>query len=172
MYIRRIEYIAAAVLFAVLGAVLAVITAISLDTGISDPDRKTLKAADDIVMRAGSLTSISDDEVRIAKARVEDGLISCGDYVISVMTSPEYLLKGVSDEQFANDLCTVIYGEARQKEADRILGNLKEYSRVVAIDKALAATKQTSKFSTPKDFINASFVASPIRELVTIPNTG
>ena len=113
MYIRRIEYIAVAVLFVVLGVAAAVITALSLDTGISDPDRKTLKTADDIVVRAGSLTSISDDEVRIAKARVEDGLISCGDYVISVMTSPEYLLNGISDEQFANDLCTVIYGESK-----------------------------------------------------------
>ena len=125
MYVRRIEYIAAALLFAVLGAVVAVITALSLDTGISDPDRKTLKTADDIVVRAGSLTSISDDEVRIAKARVEDGLISCGDYVISVMTSPEYLLKGISDEQFANDLCTVIYGEAKQNKVNNILGYLK-----------------------------------------------
>ena len=139
MYVRRIEYIAAALLFAVLGAVVAVITALSLDTGISDPDRKTLKTADDIVVRAGSLTSISDDEVRIAKARVEDGLISCGDYVISVMTSPEYLLKGISDEQFANDLCTVIYGEAKQNKVNNILGDLKQYSRVAAIDRALAS---------------------------------
>ena len=139
MYVRRIEYIAAALLFAVLGAVVAVITALSLDTGISDPDRKILKTADDIVVRAGSLTSISDDEVRIAKARVEDGLISCGDYVISVMTSPEYLLKGISDEQFANDLCTVIYGEAKQNKVNNILGDLKQYSRVVAIDRALAS---------------------------------
>lgn len=139
MYVRRIEYIAAALLFAVLGAVVAVITALSLDTGISDPDRKTLKTADDIVVRAGSLTSISDDEVRIAKARVEDGLISCGDYVISVMTSPEYLLKGISDEQFANDLCTVIYGEAKQNKVNNILGDLKQYSRVAAIDRALSS---------------------------------
>ena len=139
MYVRRIEYIAAALLFAVLGAVVAVITALSLDTGISDPDRKTLKTADDIVVRAGSLTSISDDEVRIAKARVEDGLISCGDYVISVMTSPEYLLKGISDEQFANDLCTVIYGEAKQNKVNNILGDLKQYSRAAAIDRALAS---------------------------------
>ena len=120
MFVRRIEYIAVSALFLVLGVVLAVITAISLDTGISDPDRKTLKTADDMVARAGSLTSLSEDEVKIAKARVEDGLISCGDYVISVMTSPEYLLKGISDEQFASDLCIVIYGEARQNEVNYI----------------------------------------------------
>ena len=147
MYIRRIEYIAVAVLFVVLGVAAAVITALSLDTGISDPDRKTLKTADDIVVRAGSLTSISDDEVRIAKARVEDGLISCGDYVISVMTSPEYLLKGISDEQFANDLCTVIYGESKQKEIDHILSDLKQYSRVVAIDKAIASESRKLRAS-------------------------
>ena len=147
MFVRRIEYIAVSALFLILGIVLAVITAISLDTGISDPDRKTLKTADDIVARAGSLTSISEDEVKIAKARVEDGLISCGDYVISVMTSPEYLLKGISDEQFANDLCTVIYGEARQSEVNFILGDLKQYSRVVAIDRALASESKKLKAS-------------------------
>ena len=92
MFVRRAEYFAVAALFVVLAVFSAVITVLSLDTGITDPDKKTLKTADDIVVRAGALTSVSDDEVKIAKARVEDGLISCGDYVIAVMTSPEYLL--------------------------------------------------------------------------------
>ena len=135
MFVRRAEYFAVAALFAVLAVVSIVITVLSLDTGITDPDRKTLKTADDIVVRAGALTSVSDDEVKIAKARVEDGLISCGDYVIAVMTSPEYLLTGVSDEKFAEDLCNVIYGESKQTEIGYILNDLKKYSRVVAIDR-------------------------------------
>lgn len=147
MFVRRAEYFAVAALFAVLAVVSIVITVLSLDTGITDPDRKTLKTADDIVVRAGALTSVSDDEVKIAKARVEDGLISCGDYVIAVMTSPEYLLTGVSDEKFAEDLCNVIYGESKQTEIGYILNDLKQYSRVVAIDRALASESKKLRAS-------------------------
>ena len=150
MYVRRPEYFIAAVLFGVLAVAASVITAISLDTGISDPDKKTLKKADDIVARAGALTSVSNDEVEIAKSRVEDGLISCGDYVISVMTSPDYLLTGVSDEKFANDLCSVIYGEVRQDEVKYIMDDLKNNSRVVAIDKAITSeSRKLSASGTP-----------------------
>ena len=151
MYVRRPEYFVAAALFGVIAVAASVITAISLDTGISDPDKKTLKKADDIVARAGALTSISGSEVDIAKARVEDGLISCGDYVISVMTSPDYLLTGVTDERFANDLCNVIYGEVRQDEVNYILNDLKENSRVVTIDKAITAeSKKLRASGTPE----------------------
>ena len=88
MFVRRPEYFAVAALGGLLAVAASVFTVMSLDTGITEPDRKTLKKADDIVVRAGSLTSSSDEEIRIAKDRVEDGFISCGDYVISVMTSP------------------------------------------------------------------------------------
>ena len=147
MYVRRPEYFIVTALFGILAVAAAVITAISLDTGISDPDKKTLKKADDIVARAGALTSISNEEVEIAKARVEDGLISCGDYVISVMTSPDYLLKGVSDEKFANDLCSVIYGEVRQDEVKFIMNDLKDNSRLVAIDKAITSESKKLRAS-------------------------
>ncbi len=147
MFVRRAEYFAVAALFVVLAVFSAVITVLSLDTGITDPDKKTLKTADDIVVRAGALTSVSDDEVKIAKARVEDGLISCGDYVIAVMTSPEYLLTGVTDERFAEDLCNVIYGEPKQTEIGYILNDLKQYSRVVAIDRALASESRKLRAS-------------------------
>ena len=139
MFVRRPEYFAVAVLGGVLAIAASVFTVISLDTGISGPDRKAMKKADDIVARAGSITSSSDEEIRIAKSRVEDGLLSCGDYVISVMTSPEYLLTGVTDEKFASDLCNVIYGENRSDEIDVIMDDLKDYSRPVAIDRAIAS---------------------------------
>ena len=92
MFIRRPEYLAVAALSGILAIAATVVTAISLDTGISEPGRKSMKKADDIVARAAGLTSSSESEIRIAKSQVEDGLVSCGDYVISVMTSPEYLL--------------------------------------------------------------------------------
>ena len=126
MFKRRPEYFAVAVIGGLLAIAASVITVLSIDTGINEPDKKTLKTADDIVGRAGLLTSSTDEEIRIAKARVEDGLVSCGDYVISVMTSPEYLLTGVTDERFAEDLSYVIYGETRQDEVRFILEDLKD----------------------------------------------
>ena len=139
MFVRRPEYFAVAALGGLLAVAASVFTVMSLDTGITEPDRKTLKKADDIVVRAGSLTSSSDEEIRIAKDRVEDGFISCGDYVISVMTSPEYLLTGVSDNKFAEDLCSVIYGEVRPDEVNYILEDLKDHSRISAIDRAITS---------------------------------
>jgi len=139
LFIRRPEYFAVAALSGVLAIAATVITAVCLDTGIKEPDRKTMKKADDIVVRAAALTSSSDTEVRIARSHVEDGLVSCGDYVISVMTSPEYLLGGISDQQFASDLCNVIYGEQRQDEIGYILEDLEKGSRIAAIDNALAS---------------------------------
>jgi hypothetical protein len=72
MFVRRPEYFAVAVLGGLLAITASVFTAISLDTGITEPDRKTVKKADDIVVRAGQLTNSSDEEIRIAKDRVED----------------------------------------------------------------------------------------------------
>ena len=150
MFVRRPEYFAVAVLGGLLAITASVFTVLSLDTGITEPDRKTMKKADDIVVRAGQLTDSSDEEIRIAKERVEDGLVSCGDYVISVMTSPDYLLTGVSDNRFAEDLCNVIYGEIRQDEVKYILEDLKDHSRIKAIDRAISSEdKKLGASETP-----------------------
>lgn len=138
MFVRRPEYFVVAALGGVLAVASTVFTAISLDTGITEPGKNTLNTAEDIVVRAGSLTSSSDEEIKLAKARVEDGVLSCGDYVISVMTSPEYLLTGVSDEKFAYDLCNVIYGETRQDEVKEIMDDLKDHTRTSAINRAIS----------------------------------
>ncbi len=138
MFVRRPEYFVVAALGGVLAVASTVFTAISLDTGITEPGKNTLNTAEDIVVRAGSLTSSSDEEIKLAKARVEDGVLSCGDYVISVMTSPEYLLTGVSDEKFASDLCIVIYGETRQDEVKEIMDDLKDHTRTSAINRAIS----------------------------------
>ena len=61
MFKRRPEYFAVAALGGILAIAASVVTALSLDTGISEPDRKTLQQADDIVARAASLTSGTGD---------------------------------------------------------------------------------------------------------------
>lgn len=71
MFKRRPEYFAIAAIGGVIAIAASVITAISLDTGIKSPDRKSMKTADDIVVRAAALTYSSEEEVKIAKARVK-----------------------------------------------------------------------------------------------------
>ena len=148
MFKRRPEYFAVAAIGGILAVAATVVTVMSLDSGITGPDKKTLKTADDMVVRAAALTSSTDEEIKIAKARVEEGMLSCGDYVISVMTSPEYLLNGVSDERFAEDLCNVIYGETRQAEVDFIMEDLKDHTRVAAIDRAISSENSRLKASS------------------------
>ena len=148
MFKRRPEYFAVAAIGGILAVAATVVTVMSLDSGITEPDKKTLKTADDMVVRAAALTSSTDEEIKIAKARVEEGMVSCGDYVISVMTSPEYLLNGVSDERFAEDLCNVIYGETRQAEVDFIMEDLKDHTRVAAIDRAISSENSSLKASS------------------------
>ena len=179
MFVKRPEYFAVAVLGCVMAVAAAVITLLSLDTGIQYPGKRALKTSDDIVARAGKLTASTDQEVKIAKSRVEDGLISCGDYVISVMTSPEYLLKGISDEQFANDLCQVIYGEIRKDEVGYIIGDLKNHTRAYTIDRAItsenkhlkASGKPAEKGSVISDVTLASSIDSPDQYTVGIRET-
>ena len=86
MFKRRPEYFAVAIAGGLLAIAASVATVLSIDTGINGPDKKTLKTADDIVARAGPLTYSADDVIRIAKARVEAGLVTCGDYDLSVLT--------------------------------------------------------------------------------------
>ncbi|MBR4430447.1 MAG: hypothetical protein IKS75_04040 [Clostridiales bacterium] len=147
MFKRRPEYFAVAVIGGIMTIAASVFMAMSLNTGISEPDRRSMKKADEIVVRAAALTGSTDEEIKIAKSHVEDGLISCGDYVISVMTSPEYLLQNVSDEKFARDLCYVVSGSADQGEINDILDDLKDNSRIVAINKAIRSEDSDLKAS-------------------------
>ena len=64
MFKRRPEYFAIAVIGGLLAIAASVVTVMSLDTGIKEPDKKTLKTADDIVTRAGLLTASTDEDIR------------------------------------------------------------------------------------------------------------
>jgi len=147
MFKRRPEYFAVAAIGGIMTIAASVFMAMSLNTGISEPDRRSMKKADEIVVRAAALTGSTEEEIKIAKSHVEDGLISCGDYVISVMTSPEYLLQNVSDEKFASDLCYVVYGSKDQGEINDILEDLQDHSRIVAINKAIKSEDSDLKAS-------------------------
>ena len=68
MFKRRPEYFAVAALGGIIAVAASVVTALSLDTGITEPDKKTLKQADEIVVRAAALTSSNEEEIKIIMA--------------------------------------------------------------------------------------------------------
>ena len=137
---RRPEYFAVFALSAIAAIVMALITAISLDTGTPALSGNRSQGAADIVSRASDLIGLNGEEKAAAVMRVNDGSYSAGDYVLSVMTSPEYLIKSPDDVQFAKDLCTVLYGTTDDGVVAGIRQALGSYSRMTVIDDVISQT--------------------------------
>lgn len=169
MFRRRVEY-----LFLALAAVIACVTVIffyiqtlpsSLPINLSD------ERCGEIVNRAGAL--ISSDEATCAKARlsVGDGMYSVGDYLISVFTSPEYLLMGRDDSVFAQDLANVLDGEASAEDVGDITSDLSSMTRMAVINKY--ARKQNRGYAvTGKIESGAGSVVSDINLTSTLSSDG
>ena len=96
---RRPEYFAVFALSAIAAVIAAFLTAVSLDTGAPSLSGKREQEAAQIVSRASDLIALNSEEKSAAVERVNSGSYSAGDYVLSVMTSPEYLIKSPDDLQ-------------------------------------------------------------------------
>ena len=107
---RRPEYFAVFALSAVCAIGTACFTAFALGTGTPVMTGAGGQNASGIVSRASDLIGIDSEDKLSAQMRVKYGTYSAGDYVLSVMTSPDYLIKSTDDEQFAKDLLSVVYG--------------------------------------------------------------
>ena len=135
---RRPEYFAVFALSAIAAVIAAFLTAVSLDTGAPSLSGKREQEAAQIVSRASDLIALNSEEKSAAVERVNSGSYSAGDYVLSVMTSPEYLIKSPDDLQFAKDLCNVIYGTTDDGAVAGITQALGSYSRLVVIDDVIS----------------------------------
>ena len=111
---RRPEYFAVFALSAVAAIGTAVLTGITLDTGTPVLSGERGQDSAKIVSRASDLIGLSSQENKAAQMRVRTGSYSAGDYVLSVMTSPDYLIKSPDDARFAKDLCNVVYGNTAE----------------------------------------------------------
>ena len=65
MFKRRPEYFAVAAIGGIMTIAASVFMAMSLNTGISEPDRRSMKKADEIVVRAAALTGSTEEEIRV-----------------------------------------------------------------------------------------------------------
>lgn len=137
---RRPEYFAAFALSAIAAIVAAFLTAVSLDTGTPSLSGNREQEAAQIVVRASDLIGLGNEEKTAAVMRVSYGSYSAGDYVLSVMTSPEYLIKSPDDKQFAKDLCNVVYGTVDEGVVAGITQALGSYNRMIVIDDVISQT--------------------------------
>ena len=135
---RRPEYFAVFALSAIAAIVVAILTAISLDTGTPSLSGKREQDAAQIVLRASDLIGLGNEDKLAAVMQVSYGSYSAGDFVLSVMTSPEYLIKSPDDKQFAKDLCNVIYGTVDDGVVAGITQALGSYNRMMVIDDVIS----------------------------------
>ena len=89
---RRPEYFAVFALSAVAAIGTAVFTGIALDSGTPALSGSRKQDAAQIVYRASDLAGVKSEEKVTAEMRVRYGSYSAGDFVLSAMTSPDYLI--------------------------------------------------------------------------------
>lgn len=135
---RRPEYFAVFALSAVAAIGAAFVTVFSLDTGTPALSGARGQNAAQIVTRAADIVELGSEDKTAAIMRVNTGSYSAGDYVLSVLTSPEYLIKSPDDRQFAKDLCTILYGNADEGAVSSITQALGSYNRMTVIDDVIS----------------------------------
>lgn len=146
---RRPEYFAVFALSAVAAIGTAVLTGITLDTGTPVLSGERGQDSAKIVSRASDLIGLSSQENKAAQMRVRTGSYSAGDYVLSVMTSPDYLIKSPDDARFAKDLCNVVYGNTAETAVAGITQALGSSNRMTVINDVIS--KADKKYAVSGD---------------------
>ena len=118
---RRPEYFVVFTLSAIAAVGSVCLMAAGLGSGTPSLSGSKRQDASNIVYRASDLINVSSEDKVAAEMRVRYGSYSAGDYVLSVMTSPDYLVKSPDDEQFAKDLSNVVYGN----EVDSVIEGIR-----------------------------------------------
>ena len=137
MFKRRLEYLILAFLMAVLAVFFSINMMLRLPgSGLSG--RGAQKESSEIIARAASQI-YSDDSAKdisdVASDMIEGGVLTTGDYLVSVYTSPMYYMTGRDDQGFASDLCMSVTGEVSDDDVEDILDDLEGMSRMKAIDR-------------------------------------
>lgn len=146
---RRPEYFVAFALSAVAAIGTAVFTGICLDSGTPALSGNSKQDAAQIVYRASDLAGVKSEEKVTAEMRVRYGTYSAGDYVLSAMTSPDYLITSPNDEQFAKDLCNVVYGNVSDSIVSEIRQELGTNNRMTVINNVIS--KADRKYAVSGD---------------------
>ena len=135
---RRPEYFVVFALSAIAAVGSAGLMLAALDTGTPSLSGNRNESAMQMVSRASDLIGVSTEDKITAGMSVRYGTYSAGDYVLSVMTSPDYLIKSPDDDQFAKDLCNVVYGNASDPVITEIKQQLGSNNRMTVINNVIS----------------------------------
>ena len=139
------EYLEAAIILFGISLILVIVGAIALG-GMSVPYDKPSAQKEDIVLRTAELTGNNDSTYR-ALYRIGAGYYTVGDYAVRAFTSSDYLIDGKDDTAFAEDLATVVTGEADQEIISEAVGMLSDRSRMYVINEILRSEDRSLKVS-------------------------
>ena len=135
---RRPEYFVVFTLSAIAAVGSVCLMAAGLGSGTPSLSGSKRQEASNIVYRASDLINVSSEDKVAAEMRVRYGTYSAGDYVLSVMTSPDYLVKSPDDNQFAKDLSNVVYGNEVDSVIEDIMQDLGTKNRKTVINDVLS----------------------------------
>ncbi len=120
-------------------------------SGMSVPYKELSGNEQDIIVRTANLTR-NQNSLRTVLYRAGAGYYSTGDFVIRSLTSSDYLIDGKDDPSFANDLSSIISGNAEVEEVGSILNGLVTSSRMYVINEFLKSENRrfaaTSRISS------------------------
>lgn len=135
---KRPEYFAVFTLSAIAAIGSVCLVAIGLGSGTPSLSGNKRQEAANIVYRASDLINITSEDKVAAEMLVRYGTYSAGDYVLSVMTSPDYLVKNSDDAQFAKDLSNVVYGSEVDSVIEGIRQDLGTKNRMTVINDVIS----------------------------------
>ena len=119
-------YVLAALGVTLLGLIIVFVTVTFLSSGYNN---RIAEDSEDIIARTAEMAGSTID-TDVINRKIDSGLMSTGDYVVSAMTSAEYLLSGKDDEAFASDVAYILYGSIDDKALiEKISASLTSRSR-------------------------------------------
>lgn len=115
----------------------ALIGGVIMAVVLSGGGRETGSEGLDIMKRAGAVIGQDERASDLSRLRVDSGIFSVSDYVSSVLTSPQYLVRDVDDNTFATDLSNIALGRTDSETVSAIVEKLKSSNRMYVIDETL-----------------------------------
>lgn len=139
MRIKAKEYLVLMILALIAGIVLLVsFVAMFNDLSGSTHEELDIRGVE-IIERTIKVTGQNEEDKDMVIARIDNGMMTLGDYVTKSLTGAEFLLKDTSDAYFTECLSEIIWGDDyKEKDTKEILSMLEDHSRQYVVAEELS----------------------------------
>ena len=140
MRIKAKEYLVLMILAILVGLIL-VVSCVVLFNNLSGSSNEELDIRGvEIIERTIEITNQDPEDKDMVIARIDNGMMTLGDYVTKSLTGAEFLLNNTSNEYFADCLSTIIWGDdSSDKDRKEIISMLDEHSRQYVVAEELSS---------------------------------